>query len=203
MDSVLKNIKFLQSEADWRKCPEADKAEFAFIGRSNVGKSSLINMMANNKQLAKTSGKPGKTQTINHFIVDEKWFLVDLPGYGYASISKTMREKWAKMINDYLRFRENLQLVFVLVDVRLEPQKIDIEFVNKLGEQGIPFSIIFTKADKVSKLKAEANIHAFRQRLLETWEELPPHFLTSAVDTRGREELLAYIGRIVDAYYSA
>lgn len=202
MESAIKNIRFVQSETNWRKCPSDQRPEFAFIGRSNVGKSSLINMLANNKQLAKTSGKPGKTQTINHFIVDEKWYLVDLPGYGYASISKSMREKWGKMINDYLCLRENLQIVFVLVDIRLEPQTIDVNFINRLGEQGIPFSIIFTKADKVSKLKADTNTKVFCKRLMETWEELPPYFVCSSVDGRGKTELLSYIGQIVNSYYS-
>ena len=153
MDYQIKNVKFIQSEVDWRKCPKDKLPEFAFIGRSNVGKSSLINMLADNKALAKTSSKPGKTQTINHYKVDNLWFLVDLPGYGYASISKTMREKWVKMIDNYLEFRSNLQLVFVLVDIRLEPQELDIDFINKLGEKGVPFSLIFTKADKIGKNK--------------------------------------------------
>lgn len=184
---------YLQSVVDWKKCPEANLPEYAFIGRSNVGKSSLINMLTNNKSLAKTSSKPGKTQTINHFIIDDSWYLVDLPGYGYASISKSMREKWVKMIDDYLVQRPNLQIVFVLVDSRLEPQKIDIAFINKLGENGVPFSIIFTKTDKISNAQIQRNVAAFCKKLLETWEELPPHFLSSAETGRGREEICAYI----------
>lgn len=203
MDYQIKNIKFVQSEADWRKCPADNYPEFAFIGRSNVGKSSLINMLANHKSLAKTSSKPGKTQTINHFVVDNRWFLVDLPGYGYASISKTMREKWSKMIDNYLKFRENLQLVFVLVDIRLEPQQIDIDFINKLGEMGLPFSLIFTKADKIGKLRGAENVKVFCKKLLQTWEELPPYFVCSAVDGRGKTDLLNYIEQINEVFYNS
>lgn len=197
----VKNIKFLQSEVDWRKCPAEPFPEFAFIGRSNVGKSSLINMLVKQKSLAKTSSKPGKTQTINHFEVDSRWYLVDLPGYGYASISKTMREKWAKMIDNYLNFRENLQIVFVLIDIRLEPQQIDIDFINGLGEKGLPFSLIFTKADKLSKKKGEENVKVFCKKLLESWEELPPYFISSAVDGQGRDAILDYIHQINENYY--
>lgn len=197
----LKNIKFLQSETDWRKCPPCTFPEYAFIGRSNVGKSSLINMLSNNKSLAKTSGRPGKTQTINHYLVNNNWYLVDLPGYGYASISKTMREKWEKMIDAYLNFRENLQIIFVLIDIRLEPQKLDVEFINQLGEKEMPFSIIFTKADKVSKLKAQTNIDVFCNKLLESWEELPPYFISSAETAIGRAEILTYITEINKQYF--
>ena len=154
----IKTAEYLQSEVDWRKCPAPDKPEYAFIGRSNVGKSSLINMLTNNRNLAKTSSKPGKTQTINHFLMNKTWYLVDLPGYGFAKTSKTNREKWQKMISDYLLHRENLQVVFVLVDSRLEPQQIDVDFINNLGENGLPFAIIFTKADKISTGKAMSNI---------------------------------------------
>lgn len=194
----INSAVYLQSVVDWRKCPQSELPEFAFIGRSNVGKSSLINMLTHNKSLAKTSSKPGKTQTINHFIINGNWYLVDLPGYGYASISKAMREKWSKMIDDYLVLRPNLQLVFVLIDSRLDPQKIDVEFINGLGEKGVPFSIIFTKADKVSKSKVLRNIEAFRRKLLETWEELPPHFTSSAETGAGREEICEYIGSVID-----
>ena len=155
MDYQIKNVKFLKSEVDYKKCPADRLPEVAFIGRSNVGKSSLINMLANHKDLAKTSSKPGKTQTINHYEVDKRWYLVDLPGYGYASISKSMREKWEKMIDNYLKHRKNLQSVFVLVDIRLEPQDLDINFINKLGEMGMPFSLVFTKADKIGKFEQE------------------------------------------------
>lgn len=197
---IIKNISFLQCVVDWKKCPSPTLPEYAFIGRSNVGKSSLINMLANNDSLAKTSSKPGKTQTINHFIVDNSWYLVDLPGYGYANISKAMREKWAVMIRNYLLHRENLQLVFVLIDSRLEPQKIDIEFINKLGEDGIPFAIIYTKSDKISLTKAKKNIENFRNTLLEYWEELPRDFLSSAKSKLGKEEICNFIEEINNQY---
>jgi len=190
---MIKTITFLQSEVDWRKAPPPSLPEYAFIGRSNVGKSSLINMLANHKSIAKTSSKPGKTQTINHFLVNNAWYLVDLPGYGYAKISKTMREKWVKMINDYLVLRQNLQVVFVLIDARLEPQKNDLEFINSLGERQIPFAIIFTKSDKLSSFRVSQNVEAFKQAMLETWEELPPVFISSATDGKGRTEILDYI----------
>jgi GTP-binding protein len=150
-------------------------------------------MLANHKGIAKTSAKPGKTQTINHFLVNNAWYLVDLPGYGYAKASKTMREKWAKMINDYLILRENLQMIFVLIDARLEPQKIDLEFINSLGDKQIPFALIFTKSDKLSALKVSQNVEAFKKAMLETWEELPPIFVSSATTALGREEILRYI----------
>jgi GTP-binding protein len=153
-------------------------------------------MLANHKTIAKTSSKPGKTQTINHFLVNNAWYLVDLPGYGYAKISKTMREKWVKMINNYLVLRENLQVVFVLIDARLEPQKIDLEFVNSLGEKQIPFAIVFTKSDKLSTTKGLQNVEAFKQAMLETWEELPPCCISSAVTGKGREDILNYIDTI-------
>jgi len=190
---MIKTITFLQSEVDWRKAPPPSLPEYAFIGRSNVGKSSLINMLANNKTIAKTSSKPGKTQTINHFLVNNAWYLVDLPGYGYAKISKTMREKWVKMIHDYLVLRENLQMVFVLIDARLEPQRNDLEFINSLGERQIPFALIFTKSDKLSALRVLQNVDAFKQAMLETWEELPPLFVSSATSGKGKMEILDYI----------
>ena len=193
---IIKTAEYLQSEADWKKCPAPNLPEYAFIGRSNVGKSSLINMLVNRKSLAKTSSQPGKTQTINHFLINKNWYLVDLPGYGYAKTSKTNRAKWGKMISDYLLFRENLQLVFVLADARLEPQQIDIDFINNLGEQGIPFAIIFTKADKLSESKVKANVDAYVKTMLETWEEMPPYFITSSDNARGREEVLNYIDQV-------
>jgi GTP-binding protein len=153
-------------------------------------------MLANNKSIAKTSSKPGKTQTINHFLVNNAWYLVDLPGYGYAKISKTMREKWAKMIHDYLALRENLQLIFVLIDARLEPQKLDLEFINTLGESQNPFALIFTKSDKLSAAKVSQNVEAFKQAMLETWEELPPIFVSSATTGKARDEILNYIDTI-------
>ena len=184
---------YLQSVVDWRKCPTGRFPEYAFIGRSNVGKSSLINMLTRHSGLAKTSSKPGKTQTINHFLINDNWYLVDLPGYGYASISKTMREKWTAMIDHYLTLRPNLQLVFVLIDSRIDPQKNDLDFINRLGENGVPFAIVFTKTDKVSKLKVSQNVEKFKEKMLETWEELPPYFLSSAEKGDGRDEILNYI----------
>ncbi len=199
---IVKSAEYVQSVTDWKKCPSPTLPEYAFIGRSNVGKSSLINMLVRNNKLAKTSSKPGKTQTINHFLINKDWYLVDLPGYGYASISKTMREKWQKMINDYLVCRENLQLVFVLVDSRLDPQKIDIDFINGLGESGVPFSIIFTKTDKLSAGKVQGNVQRFKNKLMETWEELPFMLLTSSETGKGRDEVLQYIEEINTNYSS-
>ena len=199
---IVKSAEYVQSVTDWKKCPSPTLPEYAFIGRSNVGKSSLINMLVRNNKLAKTSSKPGKTQTINHFLINKDWYLVDLPGYGYASISKAMREKWQKMINDYLVCRENLQLVFVLVDSRLEPQKIDIDFINGLGESGVPFSIIFTKTDKLSASKVQGNVQRFKNKLMETWEELPFMLLTSSETGKGRDEVLQYIEKINTNYSS-
>ncbi|MBR3557929.1 MAG: YihA family ribosome biogenesis GTP-binding protein [Bacteroidales bacterium] len=197
---IIKTAEYLQSEADWRKCPAPDKPEYAFIGRSNVGKSSLINMLTNHKSLAKTSSQPGKTQTINHFIINKAWYLVDLPGYGFAKTSKTNREKWRKMISDYLLFRENLQLVFVLIDSRIEPQRIDIDFINNLGENGVPFAIIFTKTDKVSGGKAMSNMQKMKNALSETWEELPVMMPSSAVSGHGKEKILDFIEDINQQY---
>lgn len=197
---LIKIAEYLQSEADWRKCPPPTLPEYAFIGRSNVGKSSLINMLMNNKSLAKTSSKPGKTQTINHFLVNKNWYLVDLPGYGFAKISKTIREKWHKMISDYLLFRENLQLVFVLVDARLEPQQIDVDFINNLGESGVPFAIIFTKTDKNSTGKTMSNVQKMKNKLSETWEELPVMMKSSAVSGLGRDEILNFIEEINEQF---
>lgn len=199
---IIKKIEFVQSVDDWKKCPEQQYPEYAFIGRSNVGKSSLVNMLANRKHLAKISSKPGKTQTINHYNVNDEWYLVDLPGYGYATISKTMRENWVKMIENYLIHRENLQLVFVLIDVRIEPQQKDLDFINNLGKLGIPYSVIFTKSDKISKIKVTENVDRFIRRLKETWEEVPPYFISSAVLGTGKNEILDYIGKINADYKS-
>jgi GTP-binding protein len=181
---------FIQSNTDYLKCPKPDKPEYAFIGRSNVGKSSLINSIVQKKNLAKTSQTPGKTQLINHFEIDKKWYLVDLPGYGYAKVSKTDREKFEKMIHEYLENRENLLYTFVLVDVRHEPQKLDIEFINMLGERGIPFCIVFTKADKLSKTAVDRNVELYQQKIMETWEAMPQFFVTSSVNGSGRTEIL-------------
>lgn len=197
---IITSAEFVQSVVEWQKCPSPNLPEYAFIGRSNVGKSSLINMLMKNNRLAKTSSKPGKTQTINHFLINKNWYLVDLPGYGYASISKAMREKWQKMIRDYLMKRENLQLVFVLIDSRLEPQKIDLEFINQLGKDGIPFAIIFTKTDKISTPKIQSNVQKFYNKLAEQWEEMPYRLLSSSESGRGRDEILDFIEQINNQY---
>lgn len=190
--------EFVISNTDVNKCPEGDTPEFAFIGRSNVGKSSLINMLTNQKGLAMTSSKPGKTLLINHFIINKSWYLVDLPGYGYARASKTQREKLRQIIERYILMRKQLYNLFVLVDSRLEPQKIDLEFMNWLGESQIPFSIVFTKTDKQSTSKTSENIQRYKNKLLEEWEELPPIFVTSAEKKTGGEEILNYIGTILE-----
>ena len=193
----IKSAEFVISNTDWRKCPNLMLAEFAFVGRSNVGKSSLINMLTNRKGLAMTSSKPGKTLLINHFLINNEWFLVDLPGYGYATTSKVMREKLKQIINNYILFREQLTNLFVLIDCRLTPQPIDVEFITWLGENEIPFSIVFTKADKLSKGKLSENINSYKQKLAQTWEELPPIFTTSAHAAEGKSELLNYIEQIL------
>ena len=181
------------SNSQVAKCPKDRLPEYAFIGRSNVGKSSLINMLTNCKNLAKTSGRPGKTQLINHFKIDDRWFLVDLPGYGYARVSKTTKQVFQRFITDYFEQREQLVSAFVLVDIRHEPQKIDVEFMQWLGEQAIPFAIIFTKADKLKPQAIERNVAAYKEALLEWWEEFPPYFVTSAQNKTGKEELTQYI----------
>ena len=177
-------------------CPADNKPEYAFIGRSNVGKSSLINMLTNNKRLAKTSSTPGKTLLINHFIINNEWYLVDLPGYGYAKRSKKEVDRLDQMIRGYILQREQLVNVFVLVDIRIEAQKIDLEFIEWLGLSSVPFAIVFTKADKLSAGKVAANVEAYKKSLLETWEELPPIFVTSAEKRQGRDEVLGYIEQI-------
>lgn len=181
------------SNSQVAKCPKDRLPEYAFIGRSNVGKSSLINMLTNCKNLAKTSGRPGKTQLINHFKIDDRWFLVDLPGYGYARVSKTTKQVFQRFITDYFEQREQLVSAFVLVDIRHEPQKIDVEFMQWLGERAIPFAIIFTKADKLKPQAIERNVVAYKEVLLEWWEEFPPYFVTSAQNKTGKEELTQYI----------
>lgn len=177
-------------------CPKDSKPEYAFIGRSNVGKSSLINMLSRNKKLAKTSSTPGKTLLINHFLINRDWYLVDLPGYGYAKRSKTEVAKLDQMIRGYILGREQLVNVFVLVDIRLEPQKIDLDFIDWLGVSSIPFSIVFTKADKLSESKVKACVDAYVKKMMETWEEMPPYFITSAEKARGRDDVLGYIEQI-------
>jgi GTP-binding protein len=190
-------FQFITSSAKLSQCPNDIRPEFAFIGRSNVGKSSLINMLANQKGLAKTSATPGKTLLINHFLVDEKYYIVDLPGYGFAKRSKSVQQDIENIISSYILNREQLTNVFLLIDIRHDPQKVDMEFINWLGENQIPFSIVFTKADKVGPVKARQNVEKYLQSLLETWEELPPHFITSSEKKQGREELLGYINQIL------
>lgn len=192
----IKIAEFSLSAPMVSMCPKDTKPEYAFIGRSNVGKSSLINMLTNNKKLAKTSATPGKTLLINHFIINKEWYLVDLPGYGYAKRSKKEIAKLDQMIRGYILQREQLVNVFVLVDSRLEPQKIDLEFIEWLGQSSIPFAIVFTKADKLSTSKLNQSIEGYKKKLLETWEELPPIFLTSAEKKQGRDEVLNYIEQI-------
>ena len=192
----IRNSEFVISSPMVSMCPQDTKAEFAFIGRSNVGKSSLINMLCRHKGLAKTSATPGKTLLINHFIINKEWYLVDLPGYGFAKRSKKEVARLDQMIRGYILGREQLVNTFVLVDVRLEPQAIDLEFINWLGLSGIPFSILFTKADKLSAAKVKQNVDAYQKKMLETWEEMPPFFITSAEKGTGREEVLDYIEKI-------
>ena len=193
---VITSAEFVISNSRVNKCPTTGLPEYAFIGRSNVGKSSLINMLTGRKGLAMTSQKPGKTQLINHFIINKEWHLVDLPGYGYARLSKDGRDGLRRMIEDYVLERRELVCLFVLLDARLEPQKIDLEFIEWLGEEGIPSALVFTKADKLSKGKLAANIAAYKERLLQQWEELPPLFITSSEARLGRDELLSYIDGI-------
>lgn len=189
----IKTATFIVSNSDYRKCPTDGRPEYAFIGRSNVGKSSLINMLTKNKSLAKTSVRPGKTQLINHFLINNEWYLVDLPGYGYAKISKNARAEWLKMIKDYFINREELVSTFVLIDSRIEPQKIDLDFISFLGRNGIPLSIVFTKVDKQNQRETALNVNAFKNALAEEWEELPPIFITSSVSGTGRSKILTFI----------
>ncbi len=188
--------EFLMSNTDFKLCPPPDKPEYAFIGRSNVGKSSLINMIANNNKLAKISGSPGKTQCINHFLMNKDWYLVDLPGYGYAKTSKKIRETFSKMIKDYLLFRENLVCVFILIDSRHSMQKNDLDFINWMGENSVPFSIVFTKADKLGVNVLKNNIEKYKSDLLNYWETLPENFVSSSESGLGREEILDYINSL-------
>jgi GTP-binding protein len=190
---IIKSATFICSNTKLAPLPVANMPEYAFIGRSNVGKSSLINMLVNQHGLAKTSQRPGKTQLINHFLINEKWYIVDLPGYGYAKVSKNSREKWEKFIRNYITKRESLQCVFVLVDSRLEPQKIDIEFCCWLGECQVPFALIFTKADKQSAVKTDQNVAQFKKALQGWFEEVPPYVVSSAEKGQGRDEILKFI----------
>ncbi|QQL48493.1 ribosome biogenesis GTP-binding protein YihA/YsxC [Mucilaginibacter ginkgonis] len=193
---IVKSAEFICSNTQVSKLPPPTKPEYAFIGRSNVGKSSLINMLTAKKGLAKTSQTPGKTQLINHFLINDDWFLVDLPGYGYARISKSKKEDWNKFIRFYLDKRESLQCVLVLIDSRLEPQKIDLEFCNWLGEKGLPFVIVFTKADKQSSVKTDQNVAQFKKALTKTFDEMPQYFITSSENKLGRDEVLGFIDEV-------
>ncbi|MBF9220745.1 ribosome biogenesis GTP-binding protein YihA/YsxC [Hymenobacter ruricola] len=193
---IIHDARFLTSNSRAELCPAPTLPEYAFIGRSNVGKSSLINMLTERKALAKTSSSPGKTQLINHFVINDAWYLVDLPGYGYAKVSKTSRAEWARMINFYLRHRTNLMCVCVLIDSRHPPQAADLEFMEKLGEEGIPFVMIFTKADKQSTAQTKALLADYLKKMSEIWDELPRYFLTSAETGLGREEVLAFIAEV-------
>lgn len=194
---------FVTSSAKVEQCPESDLPEFAFIGRSNVGKSSLTNMLCDRKSLAKTSGSPGKTKLINHFLINESWHLVDLPGFGYAKVSKKDRASFMRMIYNYFEKRKNMVSAFVLVDSRIEPQRIDLEFIKWLGERSIPFAIVFTKIDKMSSSDLGKNLNRYKKKLLEEWEEIPPIFSTSATSKHGQEELLNYIDQCIVVYHKS
>ncbi len=196
----ITTAEYVISSPDYTQCPAPDKAEYAFIGRSNVGKSSVINMICNNQKLAKTSGTPGKTQLINHFIINKSWFIVDLPGYGFAKVSLKDRRRWEQMIENYLRKRENLVNIFVLIDSRHGPQKIDLDFVNQLGEWQIPFALVFTKADKETQRVVAANVKAFLNAMRKEWEFLPAHFVTSAIKKLGRDKILKFIAETNERY---
>ena len=193
---LIKSAEFVMSNIDVAKCPKDRLPEYAFIGRSNVGKSSLINMLMQRKNLAKTSGRPGKTQLINHFLINKNWYLVDLPGYGYARVSKSSKKVFQKFITKYFEKREQMILAFVLVDCRLEPQPIDLEFMQWMGESQVPFSIVFTKADKLKPNALKRNIEAYEQKMLEVWEEMPQYFITSSSNAEGRDELLGFLGNL-------
>jgi GTP-binding protein len=192
----IKDARFVISNTDVERCPRPDRPEYAFIGRSNVGKSSLINMLTNRKSLAKTSGKPGKTRLINHFLINDTWYLVDLPGYGYAKIGRRESKKWGNFFRNYILTRENLFCLFVLIDSRHDPQPIDLEFMEWLGINEIPFAIIFTKTDKLKEQELEDNMKNYQQKMLETWESMPPWFVSSAQTGHGRTEILKYIQNI-------
>ena len=190
---IIKQTEFIISNTNVDACPAPDFPEYAFVGRSNVGKSSLINMLTGKKKLAKISGTPGKTQLINHFLINKEWYIVDLPGYGYAKVSKSDRKKWKKFISQYFTQRTNMICAFVLIDARLPPQKIDIEFMGWLGKNGIPFNMVFTKIDKLSSTEFGKNLTTYKKNMLQLWETLPPIFHTSSVSGFGREEILNFI----------
>lgn len=195
---VIQSAEFIISNTQISKCPEPNMPEFAFIGRSNVGKSSLINMLVGRKEMARTSSKPGKTQTINHYLINKDWYLVDLPGYGYAGVSRTEREGWGKMIENYFRKRENLYCTFILIDSRLTPQKKDLEFIQWMGELELPMALVFTKSDKPKRGELISSQKKFKDTLLQSWEELPPFFVTSSEKKTGREELLQFIENAIE-----
>lgn len=197
MKAQIRSARFIKSSARLEECPMPDKPEFAFIGRSNVGKSSLINMLCNHSGLAKVSATPGKTITMNHFLINEEWYLVDLPGYGYARRSRDMREQWEHAMMDYFGNRENLMTVFVLIDSRIPPQDSDMELINALGSAEVPLAIVYTKTDKNSKNETQKNIRAIEKQLLTFWETLPPSFITSSINKTGRIDLLDYISRCI------
>lgn len=190
---IIKTAEFIMSNTDYTLCPKPDKPEFALIGRSNVGKSSLINMLVNNKKLAKTSSTPGKTQTINHFLINKSWYLVDLPGYGFASVSQTARSEWTTMIENYILHRPNLYCIIILIDSRLDPQNNDVDFITWVGEKGIPMAIALTKTDKLKQSELGVSRNKFEQKLLQQWDELPPIFITSAEKKSGRDRMLEFI----------
>lgn len=199
---IIKSSEFVVSNSDVAKCPNSKLPEYAFIGRSNVGKSSLINMLTARKSLAKTSGRPGKTQLINHFLINKDWHLVDLPGYGYARVSKSIKKTFQKFITQYFEHREQMLCAFVLIDSRHNPQPIDLEFMQWLGEHGIPFCIIFTKADKLKPNALLRNVEAYKEKMLEIWEEMPEYFITSSTNDLGREEVLKYIENLNTQFIS-
>jgi GTP-binding protein len=194
----IASAEFITSSTDWRKCPETHKPEFAFIGRSNVGKSSLINMLVDRKKLAKTSSTPGKTQTINHFLVNDRWYLVDLPGYGYASASRSARFEWGKMIEQYLKNRKNLYCTFILLDARLKPQAIDLDFITWMGEHHLPLALLLTKSDKLKQQELAKSKKIIEDKLLEQWDELPPLFITSSEKKSGRDKVLDFISEAME-----
>lgn len=194
---LIEKAEFIKSSPMLKECPEGNQPEFAFIGRSNVGKSSLINMLTGRAKLARISATPGKTQLINHFLINDKWYMVDLPGYGYAKLSKKKRKGFSTLIENYMKSRENLINVFVLIDANIPPQQSDFEFTEWLGKDGIPFSIVYTKTDKPSQKNLRTNLKKFREKMLKSWEEMPPEFITSSVKKTGRDEILGYIEEYV------
>jgi len=197
---IIRTVKFFSASSSISKCPPAEKPEFAFIGRSNVGKSSLINMLAGNRKLAKISQTPGKTRTINHYLVNNEWYLVDLPGYGYSKVPYSERKKWLMETGNYILKRETLVCLFVLIDVRIKPQKADLNFMEMLGRNKVPFARVFTKSDKISRDRVNRNINEYNQVMLETWEELPVSFITSAVTKAGKEEILSFIEESINIF---